>query len=66
MIFPWLKQYITRTASAELVCYTGSLPTGTFTSPLRNFGPGQMYQGGTGYGRSLGSAGGYEVWAVNH
>ncbi|MDR0629863.1 MAG: hypothetical protein LBG24_09555 [Treponema sp.] len=55
---------ITRSASAELVCYTGSLTPGTFTSPLKNFGPGQMCEGGTGYGWSLGSAGGYEVWAV--
>jgi hypothetical protein len=56
---------ITKTASAELVCYTGALPGGTFESPLRNFGPGQMCEGGTGLGWSLGSAGGYEVWAVD-
>jgi hypothetical protein len=56
---------ITRSASAELVCYTGSLSAGTFTSPLKNFGPGQMCEGGTGFGWSLGSAGGYEVWAVD-
>jgi hypothetical protein len=55
---------ITKTAEAELVCYTGSLPEETFTSPLRNFGPGQMCEGGTGLGWSLGSAGGYEVWKV--
>jgi hypothetical protein len=57
---------ITETASAELVCYTDSLPEGTFDSPLKNFGPGQMCEGGTGYGWSLGSAGGYEVWEVDH
>ncbi|MDR0629490.1 MAG: bacterial Ig-like domain-containing protein [Treponema sp.] len=55
---------ITKTAQAELVCYTNSLPAGAFTSPLKNFGPGQMCEGGTGYGWSLGSVGGYEVWAV--
>ena len=55
---------ITKTAQAELVCYTGSLPAGTFSSPLKNFGPGQMCEGGTGYGWSLGSVGGYEVLAV--
>jgi hypothetical protein len=55
---------ITETARAELVCYTEPLPAGTFASPLKNFGPGQMCEGGTGLGWSLGSAGGYEVWAV--
>jgi hypothetical protein len=55
---------ITKTAGTELVCYTAPLPAGTFTSPLRNFGPGQFATGGSGYGWSLGSAGGYEVWAV--
>jgi hypothetical protein len=59
---------ITKTASAELVCYTGTVSAGdiTFTSPLKNFGPGQMCEGGTGIGWSLGSAGGYEVWTVEH
>ena len=57
---------ITKTAQAELVCYTNSLSAGTFTSPLKNFGPGQMCEGGTGLGWSLGSAGGYEVWTVTH
>jgi hypothetical protein len=57
---------ITKTASAELVCYASPLPAGTFVSPLRNFGAGQMSEGGTGYGWSLGSAGGYEVWTVEH
>jgi hypothetical protein len=56
----------TKRASAELVCYTAPLPAGTFDSPLKNFGAGQMTAGGTGYGWSLGSAGGYEVWTVEH
>jgi hypothetical protein len=57
---------ITETAQAEVVCYTGTVSAGgrTFTSPLKHFGPGQMCEGGTGLGWSLGSAGGYEVWAV--
>ncbi|MHB9291808.1 hypothetical protein Holit_00892 [Hollandina sp. SP2] len=54
----------TKTASTEVVCYTGSLPQGAFTSPLKNFACGQMTEGGTGYGWSLGSVGGYEVWKV--
>jgi hypothetical protein len=59
---------VTKTATAELVCYNGSVPAGgiTFSSPLKNFGAGQMAEGGTGYGWSLGSAGGYEVWTVDH
>jgi hypothetical protein len=68
------KSYITGSsvllaASTELVCYTGSLPAGTFGSPsgvLRHFGAGQMSESGTGFGWSLGSAGGYEVWTVSH
>ena len=57
---------ITKTANTELVCYTGALPAGTFASPLKNFGAGQFAEGGTGLGWSLGSAGGYEVWTVEH
>ncbi|MDR1096222.1 MAG: bacterial Ig-like domain-containing protein [Spirochaetaceae bacterium] len=60
---------ISESASTELVCFEGSLPTGTFGSPpgvLRHFGAGQMSESGTGYGWSLGSAGGYEVWTVEH
>jgi hypothetical protein len=65
------KNYLTganieKTASAELVCYNSALQAGTFKSPLMNFGPGQMCEGGTGLGWSLGSAGGYEVWTVEH
>jgi hypothetical protein len=59
---------ITKTAEVQLVCYTGKVSAGdrTFESPLRNFGPGQMCESGTGYGWSLGSVGGYEVWEVDH
>jgi hypothetical protein len=57
---------VTKTASAELVCYADPLPAGTFASPLRNLGPGQFSEYGSGYGWSLGSAGGYEVWTVEH
>jgi hypothetical protein len=49
-------------------------PTGTLSVKpplangrmLRHMGPGQMSEGGTGIGWSLGSAGGYEVWTVAH
>jgi hypothetical protein len=57
---------ITKTATTELVCYASALPAGAFVSPLRNFAPGQFTSGGSGYGWSLGSIGGYEVWAVEH
>jgi hypothetical protein len=57
---------VTKNTSAELVCYDAALPAGTFVSPLKNFGAGQMSEGGTGYGWSLGCAGGYEVWTVDH
>jgi hypothetical protein len=56
----------TKTATTELVCYANPLPSETFASPLRNFGPGQFATGGNGYGWSLGSVGGYEVWTVEH
>jgi hypothetical protein len=56
----------TKTATTELVCYAAPLPKETFNSPLRNFGPGQFATGGNGYGWSLGSAGGYEIWTVDH
>jgi hypothetical protein len=56
---------VTKTATTEVVSFTEALPKGTFVSPLRNFSPGQFTQSGTGYGWSLGSALGYEVWSVN-
>jgi hypothetical protein len=59
-----IGQSDTKTASTEVVCYTGTLPQGSFASPLKNFACGQMTEGGTGYGWSLGSVGGYEVWTV--
>jgi hypothetical protein len=57
---------VTKSARTELVCHTGTVSAEgkTFASPLQNFGPGQMCEGGTGLGWSLGSAGGYEVWTV--
>jgi hypothetical protein len=54
----------TKTASTEVVCYTGALPAGTFVSPLKNFSPGQFTEGGTGHGWSLGAALGYEVFRI--
>jgi hypothetical protein len=65
------KNYLTganieKTASTELVCYSSGLSAGTFVSPLRNFACGQFSEGGSGLGWSLGSAGGYEVWTVEH
>jgi hypothetical protein len=54
--------------TADIVCYSGTVSNNgkTFDSPLRNFACGQMCEGGTGLGWSLGSAGGYEVWTVTH
>ena len=56
---------ITKSASTEVVCFTGTLPAGTFKSPLKNFAPGQFTQSGTGYGWSLGVGLGYEAWSVH-
>jgi hypothetical protein len=55
---------ITKNASTEVVCYTGTLPVGNFVSPLKNFSPGQFTERGTGYGWSLGAALGYEIFAI--
>jgi hypothetical protein len=55
---------VTKSASTEVVCYTGTLPKGNFVSPLKNFSPGQFTERGTGYGWSLGAALGYEVFAI--
>jgi hypothetical protein len=57
---------VARTAATEVVCYAAPLAAGSFTSPLRDFGPGQYTSGGNGFGWSLGALGGYEVWRVNH
>jgi hypothetical protein len=55
----------TKTAVAEVVCYTGTVsPEKTFVGPLKNFAPGQYANTGSGYGWSLGSWGGYEMWRV--
>jgi hypothetical protein len=54
----------TKTAGTEVVCFTGTLPAGTFSSPRKNFAPGQFTRQGTGYGWSLGSGLGYEVWSL--
>jgi hypothetical protein len=61
----YLGGSFSKTITAELVC-DAALPAETFVSPLRNFACGQMTEGGTGLGWSLGSAGGYEVWTVEH
>ncbi|MDR2377116.1 MAG: bacterial Ig-like domain-containing protein [Treponema sp.] len=67
-------QDITISASTEVVCYTGTVPADksfgedpSKTYPyLRHFAPGQFTESGTGYGWSLGAAGGYEIWRVDH
>jgi hypothetical protein len=65
---------VTRTASTKVRCTPApaSPPapiTGGFSSPLRNFAPGQFTVSGTGTGWSLGAWGGYAVFrfrAVNN
>jgi hypothetical protein len=73
------RNYVTgqsdsKTASAEVVCYTGTIaadktfgenPSAAYPL-LRHFAPGQFSASGSGYGWSLGAAGGYEVWRVDH
>jgi hypothetical protein len=60
---------ITKTASTTVHCYTGTVPAHKpFTTEkvgLRNFAPSQFTEGGTGYGWSLGAAGGYWVYRVD-
>lgn len=67
-------QTITESASTEVICYTGTVPAGKVfgedpSKPypyLRHFAPGQFTESGSGYGWSLGAAGGYELWRVDH
>jgi hypothetical protein len=67
-------QTVTKSASADLVCYTGAVSTDKVfgenpSTPypyLRHFAPGQFTESGSGFGWSLGAAGGYELWRVNH
>jgi hypothetical protein len=66
-------QTISKSASTELVCYTGTVPAdksfgenSSKTPYLRHFAPGQFSEAGSGYGWSLGAAGGYELWRVEH
>jgi hypothetical protein len=58
----------TMTASTVVQCYTGTVST-TKTFPdkpgLRNFAPSQFSESGSGFGWSLGSAGGYWVYRVD-
>ncbi|MDR3123840.1 MAG: bacterial Ig-like domain-containing protein [Treponema sp.] len=61
------SQPVTVTATTELVCFTEA--AGQSAAPdfkLMHTGPGQYVTGGAGYGWSLGSGGGYEVWGVEH
>jgi hypothetical protein len=60
---------VTKTATTQVVCYTGAVSSGASWSlgqRLLHHAPGQYATGGNGYGWSLGSFGGYEVWRVNH
>ena len=60
-------QSITKTVTTEVECYEGTMPAlQGFESPLLHTGLGQYATGGSGYGWSLGSMGGYEVWRVLH
>jgi hypothetical protein len=66
-------QPIAKTATTQVVCYvppaTGSpavAGTGSHNKVFLHHAPGQYATGGSGYGWSLGSFGGYEVWKVNH
>jgi hypothetical protein len=66
----------TLSASTQVVCYDPQAPgptegttltvTGGKGQYIRNFASGQFSEGGNGYGWSLGSAMGYELWAVEH
>jgi hypothetical protein len=57
------------TASTAVECYIGTVAT-TKTFPanpgLRHFAPSQFTEGGSGLGWSLGAAGGYWVYRVDH
>jgi hypothetical protein len=58
---------ITKSASTEVVSFTGTVSDSggkPLTTPLKNFAPGQFTKGGTGYGWSLGTAPGYEMWPI--
>jgi hypothetical protein len=67
---------ISKTASTQVICYDPAAPgpaegrvmtvQGGKGDYLRNFASGQFSEGGNGYGWSLGSAMGYELWAVEH
>jgi hypothetical protein len=51
---------VTRAAETDVVCYSSPLAkTTVFTSPLRNYSPGQFTEAGSGYGWSLGTFDGY-------
>jgi hypothetical protein len=55
---------VTKSAEADVVCSASLLSSaaGPFKGPLRNFSCGQFTNGGSGYGWSLCSVGGYMVW----
>jgi hypothetical protein len=63
-------QPVTKTATTDVVCHEGTVPAGAAAwglgQKLLQPGPGQYAVAGSGYGWSLGSFGGYEVWRVNH
>jgi hypothetical protein len=63
-------QPVSKTATTQVVCYNGAVSAGAAAwglgQKLLQPGPGQYATAGSGYGWSLGSFGGYEVWRVNH
>jgi hypothetical protein len=61
-------QPVTKTATTEVVSFTGNVADSAgkpLTAALKNFAPGQFTEGGSGYGWSLGTFGGYEMWPVS-
>jgi hypothetical protein len=62
-------QSIIKTATTEVECHEGAAAGGAswgLGQRLLHHGPGQYAVAGSGYGWSLGSFGGYEVWRVDH
>jgi hypothetical protein len=62
-------QPVTKTATTQVVCYSGQVSAGAAWSlgqRILHHAPGQYAIGGNGYGWSMGSFGGYEVWRVEH
>jgi hypothetical protein len=57
---------VTKTASTKVICFDNNPPPVQIKLKVDNLGPGQFAEGGSGYGWSLGAAGGYMLWSVEH